>query len=317
MVPSWLASDLLTPPELAAQAETLAPGFLQTLSALELPLELLDDLPRLYLPLAAWLNQQAIHKKPLLVGINGSQGSGKSTLCALLASLLEKGFSRSCCVLSLDDLYLTREQRRNLAEQVHPLLATRGVPGTHDVALGLQLLESLGNASDDSRTKIPRFDKALDDRLAEISWDEFTGCPDLILFEGWCVGAVAQAEDDLVCSVNRLEEDEDRDGRWRRYVNRQLVEVYPPLFAQLDLLLMLKVPAWEMVEIWRGKQELQMAASRSGRGVMSPTDLQRFVMHYERLTRHQLTEMPLRANLVMDLNGNQCVVKIATKAATA
>ncbi len=317
MASLWPASALpLATAELAARAEALAPAFLRLLATLNLPSELNNDLPGIYLPLAAWLAQQTTEKKPLLVGVNGSQGSGKSTLCTLLSGLLEVGFAQRCCVLSLDDLYLTRDQRQALAAQVHPLLVTRGVPGTHDVALGLQLFESLSNASEDSRIPIPRFDKALDDRVTESSREIFVGCPDLILFEGWCVGAVAQPEEELEQPVNDLEAAEDRDGRWRGYVNRQLAEVYSPLFARLDLLLMLKIPSWEMVDVWRSKQEAQLATRNTGRGVMTKSALQRFIMHYERLTRHQLVEMPPRANLILELNENQRVVQVIKKSAT-
>jgi D-glycerate 3-kinase len=251
-----------------------------------------------------------------MVGINGAQGSGKSTLCTLLAEVLEKEFSLDTAVLSIDDIYLTKRQRQDLAQSVHPLLATRGVPGTHDIPLGLNLFEQLRRASASSRTPIPRFDKALDDRVPEYLWDEFIGRPDLILFEGWCVGAVAQDSALLDEAVNSLEASEDPHCLWRAYVNRCLTLEYPPLFEQLDLLLMLKIPHWEMVMHWRSRQEEQLALKRSGSGVMDKAALQRFVMHYERLTRFQLEEMPLRADLVFELNEAQCVQKILKKAAS-
>ena len=307
----------LTADELAARSAALAPGFRGFLADQGLPAELSYELTGFYLPLAAWLVQQALGSAPLIVGINGAQGSGKSTLCALLAELLEKNFACRCCVLSIDDLYLTRAERQKLARRVHPLLATRGVPGTHDVGLGLRLLEQLRTAAADSCTLIPRFDKAADERVPERLWDVFHGRPDLILFEGWCVGAVAQGEPELTVPANSLEETEDAVKIWRCYVNQCLKEDYPPLFEQLDLLLMLKIPRWEMVSRWRGHQEEQLAGRRRGSGVMKRAALQRFIMHYERLTRYQLREMPARADLVFELSEAQRVIRITKKAATA
>lgn len=315
---SWPELELhLSAHQLATRPAALAPAFRELLTARNLPPDLAAELPRLYLPLAAWLAQRVGWAGPLLVGINGAQGSGKSTLCALLAELLAQGFGLRCCVLSIDDLYLTREKRRRLSQQIHPLLATRGVPGTHDVGLGLQLFERLRSAAADSCTPLPRFDKATDERVSEPSFDNFRGRPDLILFEGWCVGAVAQERSDLIEAVNLLEETEDLDGVWRNYVNQCLKEDYPQLFEQLDLLLMLKIPCWEMVGRWRGRQEAQLAATRRGSGVMDEAGLRRFIMHYERLTRYQLSEMPQRADLVLELNDAQRVLRVKKKAATA
>lgn len=45
--------------------------------------------------------------------------------------------------LSLEDFYLTRQQRAEFARRVHPLVQTRGVPGTHDIALVLKVIEAL------------------------------------------------------------------------------------------------------------------------------------------------------------------------------
>jgi D-glycerate 3-kinase len=303
--------------EIDKQVERLAPDFLKFLSDRQLPAGLIRELARLYLPLASWLASQSLQALPLIVGVNGAQGSGKSTLCMLLVWLLDHGFGLSCCVVSIDDLYLTRTQRQGLAREIHPLLATRGVPGTHDVELGLRLFETLKCAVADSRTPIPRFDKACDERAPESAWDEFQGRPDLILFEGWCVGAVAQPEALLTAPVNALEANEDGSGVWRSYVNRQLGHEYRALFEQIDLLSMLKIPNWEMVYRWRSNQERQLAASRNGEGIMGSVDLQRFIMHYERLTRYQLEEMPGRADLVLELNRKQEVTQVIKKAATA
>jgi len=281
-------------------------GFVQMLKKLKLPSDLRPLLNDLYLPLSAWLAGQCRTDHPQLVGINGSQGSGKSTLCHLLKYLLEAGFGLKSCVLSIDDLYLTHAERQKLAEDIHPLLATRGVPGTHDVCLGRQVFDRLANAAENSMTPIPRFNKASDDRSPETDWDRFCGRPDLILFEGWCVGARPQPPQALEQPVNQLEEQEDPSGLWRSYVNQQLAGSYQDIFGPIDLLLMLKVPGWQQVYQWRSKQEQQLIASNPiGTRTMDDQELLRFIMHYERLTRHQLLEMPGRADLVMQLDTTQ------------
>ena len=76
--------------------------------------------------------------KPLIIGINGAQGSGKSTLADYIKSYM-CAEGHSAVSLSLDDFYLTREERFQLSRDTHPLLATRGVPGTHDTALAINL----------------------------------------------------------------------------------------------------------------------------------------------------------------------------------
>lgn len=297
----------------AEQAELLRPAFAGQLVLNQLPVQLNSELDRLYLPLAAWLNQRRQSAVPLLVGVNGSQGSGKTTLCRLLKWILESAFDCRTCILSIDDLYLPRAVRQQLATQVHPLLATRGVPGTHDVPLGLEVFDRLRQAGIAEIIDIPRFNKASDDRLPAQEWEQIAGPLDLILFEGWCVGATPQADADLVAPLNRLEEKEDPDCRWRTYVNEQLKVPYRQLFGQLDLLLMLKIPDWEMVYHWRKRQEAQLAARHSGTGVMGDVALRRFIQHYERLTRHQLAELPQMADLVMELNREQRVTEICLR----
>lgn len=304
----------LSAAELENIRERLQSDFSRLLKRHKLPEELNSLLGDLYLPLSAWLVGQCRQDKPLLIGINGSQGSGKSTLCHLLKFLLDAGFDLKSCVISIDDLYLTHAERQQLGRDIHPLLATRGVPGTHDIPLGQQVFDRLIAASENSTTPIPRFDKASDDRLPQQDWDLFQGRPDLILFEGWCVGAAPQAQAELEIPVNLLEEQEDATGHWRKYVNQQLGGPYRQLFDRLDLLLMLKVPDWQQVYQWRRKQEQQLiACNPSGTRTMDDDALRRFIMHYERLTRHQLEEMPERSNLLLRLNAAQQIDRIELK----
>ncbi|MBF0468321.1 MAG: hypothetical protein HQK61_05490 [Desulfamplus sp.] len=196
-----------------------------------------------YLPLASWVAQRSKDKEStMILGINGAQGSGKSTLCRFLEFLLFELWQIQAITVSIDDLYKTRHQREYMAKSVHPLFQTRGVPGTHDVGLGLKLFNDLKNikktGTDSNPVYIPRFNKALDDRYPESEWTVCTQAPDVILFEGWCVAARHQSDKALSIPVNRLEREKDQESIWRGYVNLQLEKKYPDLFDQIDHLVM-------------------------------------------------------------------------------
>jgi D-glycerate 3-kinase len=239
-------------------------------------------------------------KRPLVVGINGAQGSGKTTLCRFLEVLLAERGLRAV-TLALDDLYLSKAERQRLAAEEHPLFATRGVPGTHDVAAGEAVLEALQSGRP---AALPRFDKSCDDRSAEL--ERIEGAVDVVLFEGWCVAAVPQPAASLREPLNALERDEDADGRWRREVNRRLATDYAELFARIDLLVMLKVDGFEQVRGNRRLQEEKLARrAPDGVGVMDEAALERFLMHYERLTRWMLEEMPARADVLIPISSDQ------------
>ena len=288
--------------------ERFASGLLEH----RLPGEMYALLETFYLPLASWLvcARQAVDR-PLQVGVCGGQGTGKSTLCALLLEVLDAAFELPAASLSLDDLYKTRVERERLAADVHPLLVTRGVPGTHDVELGVQILDKLLALGPGESMAVPSFDKARDDRRPRNEWPVRSGPVEIVLLEGWCVGAVAQAPAALAEPVNQLERAEDVDASWRTYVNTALLTDYPRLFERLDLLVLLEVDSMERVLEWRRLQEHQLLARASDRGgeprelnIMSDRELQRFVMHYERLTRHILAEMPARADAVVHLDAS-------------
>ena len=243
--------------------------------------------------------------RPAVVGVCGAQGGGKSTLAEFVSVLLEEG-GLSAAVLSLDDLYLTHAERVRLARAVHPLLATRGVPGTHDVELGVEVIGALTRPGPSRPVALPRFDKAMDDRAPASAWPVVTAPVDVVIFEGWCVGARPQALAELEAPLNGLEREQDPDGRWRAYANARLADDYPSLFEPIDLLILLQAPGFDQVFAWRAQQEHELAArleaaGETGRAVMDDEALARFVMHYERLTRHILREMPGRADVVVRL----------------
>lgn len=257
-----------------------------------------------------WL-QARIHAQPgcLVLGVCGSQGSGKSTLARQLIQTLDSRGLR-CATLSLDDLYLTHAERQNLARSVHPLLATRGVPGTHDVNMGCAVIDAARRLSTGETLPFPRFNKAQDDRHPERDWDVVEGPLDLLIFEGWCVGVGAQDSTELATAVNALERDEDADARWRRWVNQQLEQHYPALFARLNALLYLRIPGWSAVLDWRRQQEAETAAANQAQNnrLMDEAQLQRFIQHYQRLTEHALNTLPALADVVRSIDAAHRVV---------
>jgi len=235
--------------------------------------------------------------RPFVLGICGAQGSGKSTLSEGLAKRLEDE-GVAVALLSLDDLYLAPEAR---PVAVSPLFATRGVPGTHDVALGERVFASLKAGQP---TRLPRFDKANDRPAPASDWPEITA-PDVIIFEGWCVAARPQADEALSAPVNDLEREDD--GAWRRAVNEALKGPYTTLFSHIDRLILLAAPGFEIVRDWRIEQENTLRArlkteGRIGTGVMSDAEVGLFIQHYERLTRHILQTMPTYADLILQLD---------------
>lgn len=242
-----------------------------------------------------------------VMGIYGAQGSGKSTLAAYLAARFKAEAGRSALVLSIDDFYLTRAERQNLSNTVHPLLITRGVPGTHDVPLLVHTLERLVDFKEP--LSIPRFDKLADDRVPVDQFDQVTEPVDLVILEGWCIGVTPEPTTKLLAAINGLEAAEDETGAWRTYVNNQLRDQYQSVWARLDFLWALVAPNFEAVYGWRLEQETKMAESR-GLAPMSPSELARFVSHYERLTRHSIESMPERADLCWFLDQSRKVVQI-------
>jgi D-glycerate 3-kinase len=258
--------------------------------------EFAETVERIYRPLTARI---LALPKPRIVGICGSQGSGKSTGAGVLRILLEDAGLR-VAALSIDDLYLSKENREQLAKDIDPLLATRGPPGTHDVALGEEVLDSLLKPQ---RTAIPRFDKSRDTRCDPAQWDKFEGPADIVLFEGWCVGVRPQSQESLVQPINALERESDADGKWRSYVNDALAGPYQDLFGRIAFLIFLKAPSFEVVAGWRKEQEAKLRSKvGSGSGVMTDRQIDRFVQFYERLTRFMLTEMPARADALVTLD---------------
>lgn len=275
-----------------------------------LPADYLTEAGRWFDPVAVQLVKahRSSAQPTLLVGINGAQGAGKTTLVAYLCDWLvhEAGLSALC--MSLDDFYLTRAERQALADAVHPLLATRGVPGTHDIPLLLHTLQALTVSGD---VAVPRFSKAEDDRQPAAAWPRIRAPLDVVLLEGWCLGATPEPPAALAVPCNALERREDPQAVWRGHVNQQLAGDYATLHAQPDCWLMLKAPSFDDVLRWRTEQEnrlrARIGASEHAIGLMDEAALAHFVQHYERLTRHCLASLPPRMDLVWTLGSDRSI----------
>lgn len=249
------------------------------------------------------LSNQA--NKTIIIGINGCQGSGKSTLSALLEALLTQYHGKNVANLSIDDFYHTHEFRETLAKDLHPLFITRGVPGTHDIGLLNSTLKELSQNKKD--ISIVRFNKASDDRQPPSLWDRCHGPVDIIILEGWCIGVTEQSTEQLSQAINDLEKEEDEHSLWRNTINHFISSEYQPLFSTLDFLIMLKAPSFACVFNWRQKQEEKLIkaiekTSEKKTGIMNKKELQRFIEHYQRLTIHMLKVLPSKADIIYELN---------------
>lgn len=267
------------------------------------PAALREDLQRVYPPLLDWLRDHKPAGRPLCIGLCGAQGTGKSSLAAALIQILGRQLGWRGLSLSLDDFYLGAEARRQLAAQVHPLLQTRGVPGTHELDRLRACLAQVraGNAGE---MRWPRFSKAKDDRCPEAQWQQAALPVDLVILEGWCVGLPPQEEAELQLAANALEQSEDAQGIWRRWTNERLRDYADQLWPALDGLIFLAAPSFEAIRRWREQQEVGNLRS-AGAEQSALTDaaaMTRFLAHYERLTRHALEVLPSRSDVLVRLN---------------
>ena len=264
-----------------------------------------------YVPLARWLIETH-GRVPPIIGICGAQGTGKSTLAEFLALELNGMAHWSVAVLSMDDFYLTRAERLELSRSVHPLLATRGPPGTHDCEMMGRHLQRLKNLTAGASIALPRFDKARDDRAPSSTWPVVVGSLDAIILEGWCLGVPPQDAGELATPINDLEARRDSDARWRSYVNIRLGDDYAEVFSLLDRLIFLQAPDMDSVLSWRGQQERKLAANSSTQapGIMNETQLREFIQHFERISRVALTRLPATADVTVVLESSHQVGEV-------
>jgi D-glycerate 3-kinase len=267
------------------------------------------------IPVSFWISKRVNKKKPLIIGLAGGQGSGKTTISSILTLILKKYFKLNVFKVSIDDFYKTRKDRKSLSKNKHPLLMTRGVPGTHDVDLMLNFFKKIKDKNFKS-LQIPTFNKAIDDRCQKSLWYKIKTKPDVVIFEGWCVGARPQLNSQLKKPINSLEKVHDHGAKWRTYVNNQLKTKYNALFKQLDGLLYLKAKNFSLLREWRLKQERKLwvqTKNKKNLKIMSSGDVINFMQTYQRITQQMFKDAIKSSSVIMNLNGNHQIEKIKFK----
>ncbi len=266
------------------------------------------------IPLALGLDRLS-NKKPLKIYISGGQGSGKTTLSIILKHFLEKYLAKRVVTFSIDDLYLSKEDRLELAQNVHPLLKTRGVPGTHDIEHGIKIIKSL-SLKNSKKTLIPKFSKEFDDLIDKKKWNVFIGIPDIIIVEGWCMGAKPMKFDFWEGPINSLEEKFDPNGFWSKWVNQKLANNYQVFFNMFDLSIYIQSNNFsEIIKNRISQEKNAINFSKSKDGYMSENQIINFVMHFERISKSMFRYMPKKSNIVIerDIKGRFSIIKLIKK----
>ena len=264
------------------------------------------------IPVCFWIARKTNKKKPLIVGLAGGQGTGKTTITSIITIILKKYFKLNIFKISIDDFYKTRKQRTLLSKNKHPLLMTRGVPGTHDANIMLNFFKKI-KVKKFKSLKLPKFNKAIDDRCKQSLWYKIKSKPDVIILEGWCVGARSQNFRELRKPINSLEKIHDQNFKWRQYVNYQLKTKYKKLFNQLDCLLFLKAKNFSLLRRWRLKQEKKLwLKSKNGKSlkIMNKDEVKNFMDTYQRITQQMFKDMPKYSSIIMNLNSSHQIKNI-------
>ena len=258
------------------------------------------------IPLCFWISKKADKKSPYFVGLAGGQGTGKTTISSLIKIILTKYFKLKVFRISIDDFYKTRKERISLSKRIHPMLLTRGVPGTHDINMMLSFFRKV-KSKKFKRLKLPTFNKAIDDRFKKKDWYNLNNKPDIIIFEGWCVGAKSEKNNSLKKTINSMEKSKDQKQIWRKYVNQQLKSKYKNLYSQLNCLIYLKAKNFSLLQKWRLKQERKLLLKNKKNSklrIMSKKDVLSFMQTYQRITQNMFRSMPKYASIILNLNSN-------------
>ena len=264
-----------------------------------------DRMLKSYLiPLCFWISKKINRKKPLIIGVAGGQGTGKTTITSILSLILRKYFKLNVFKVSIDDFYKTRNERRILSLTEHPLLITRGVPGTHDHKIISNFFKKV-KKKNFKNIKLPKFDKSIDDRCKKKLWYKLNFRPDVVILEGWCVGAKAQNNTKLKKPINSLERVKDRNLIWRKYVNTQLKTNYKKIFNHLDEIVYLKSSSFKLLQEWRIKQEKKLRLNsrrKNNLKIMSKDDVINFMQTYQRITQNMFKDAPKYASIIFKLD---------------
>jgi len=271
----------------------------------------IESLKKIYIPMSFWIEKKYKKKgKTLFLGLSGGQGSGKTTVTGILKIILKKFFKREIQVSSIDDFYKTLKDRNLMSRKIHALFKTRGVPGTHDINLLKKFFYNLKKINL-KKFKSPKFDKSTDDRLKKKYWNNIKKKPEIVILEGWCIGAKPQSNALIKKPINILEKHEDRNFAWRKYVNEKLRREYKNLFAKIDHFIFIKIPNFNMVFKWRLLQENKLRKKfKSSKKIMNNKEIKRFIMFYQRITLQMIKDLSKSASVVMFLKKNHEIKRI-------
>ena len=258
------------------------------------------------IPVCFWIFKKANKKKPFFIGLAGGQGTGKTTISTIIKIILEKYFKLNVFKISIDDFYKTRKERSKLSKKVHPMLMTRGVPGTHDVKMMLDFFKNI-KRKNFNVMKLPNFNKAIDDRFPVKYWHKIKQRPDVVIFEGWCVGAKPEQSKTLKKPINSIEKLKDKRVVWRYYVNQQLKTKYKALYSQLNCIIYLKAENFNLLQKWRIKQEHKLrlkTKEKTSHKIMNKEAIINFMQTYQRITQNMFKKTPSYASIILKLNAN-------------
>ena len=262
----------------------------------------LGQLNKFFLPICKMIEEDYLKKrKTRVIGLTGGQGTGKSTISNILKIILKEAHGLETVIFSIDDFYKTFRERKMLSKKINTLFLTRGVPGTHDTEMLYKCIKNLKNKNF-KKFMIPKFDKSSDNRSPKNKWLKIKKKPNIVIFEGWCVGVEAQKNKDLIIPINKLEKQRDKKKIWRKQVNLELKKKYKKIFYLIDKLIFLKVPSFKYVFKWRLLQEQKLRITSKGKKTMTDKEIKIFIMFYERLTKHMLKTLPRTADTVIGID---------------
>ena len=262
----------------------------------------LGQLNKFYFPISNMIKEEYLKKKKTkIIGLTGGQGTGKSTISNILKIILKEAFGLETVIFSIDDFYKTLKERKIMSNKINNLFLTRGVPGTHDTKMLYNCIKNL-KKKNFQKSMIPKFDKSSDDRFPKNKWQKIKKKPNIVIFEGWCVGVTPQKKNDLINPINKLEKQNDKKRIWRETVNQELKKNYKKIFNLIDKLIFLKVPSFKYVFKWRLLQEKKLRISGRGNKTMSNKQIGNFIMYYERITKHMLKILTKTADTVVNID---------------